>query len=339
MSTTIATLPQRLKGLSDDHGACGAEIASGGQAVVFALDRRDRVYKCFKKAPHSVEEQRELSARLRLLVGFGRRVFVERREALSTSPESSFCWPLDLVEGAGAPLGLVMPRASDDFFAANCTDLTFDHLYLWRATPQPASVRIPMLISVLRSFAAFQRSGLVHGDIQPKNILWSRSRVGRILILDVDGVHREGDPYYGYVQTSEWEDPRVKTGQIPGHDMASDRFALLLLVARGLLGSRFAPGPSGAYDPIADDLVPRNISDTINVALRNPLDANARAQPLDVAMALERAYFPLGQRNCRALALADVVLARRRRAERRSGSLGPPYTSISNALKAGGLCH
>jgi hypothetical protein len=336
---TTTTNTRDLRGLHGSYGPKLGQLASGGQAVIHRLDDPSLVYKQFKRPPRRSVERDELSSRLRLLVGFGRRVFVERGEQVGESPESSFCWPIDVVETSGVVDGIVMPTAPIDFFDSSGKGLTIDRLYLWRATPQPASVRIRVLVSVLHSFGGFHAPKLIHGDIQPKNILWSKTRPGRILILDIDGVHREGDPYFGYVQTGEWNDPRVAAGTIPGHDLASDRYALCLLAARVLLGSRFPTDVAGRHEKIESPWLPDPVAHAINDALQNPLDAARRVNADELATLLQYHFFPSGRPDVAALAKADVLLASRRRTERRSGTIGPPYTHISNALKAGELCN
>lgn len=260
---------------------------------------------------------------------------MRNRGAPGETPATSFCWPIDVVETNGSPAGILLPRATQEFFRDARKLRTLEFLYLYRTDPPDTYQRVCVLLAVLKAFAVLANKKLIHGDVAPKNIVWSISPSPRVFVLDVDGVHREGGPYSDHVVTPDWEDPRVVSSTIVGHDLSSDWYALALLVLRTLLCSRFVV--QAGKPPTKGELAQYLPSPF--VAALHPIlgteTAHLRPSPQDWIRLIVNHFFPNNVPNRQAFAAADVAVARRRRWERRSGYLGPPFSELSAALTRG----
>ncbi len=326
----------KLRGLFDNWVISQHQIASGGQAVLFDVPGTSFVYKRFKRPPTRSDEVTDLRGRLRELASTGQKVFVHHGSAPGQDVVSSFCWPVDVIEERQVPVGIVMPRASAEFFLEGGDKLrTFEFLYLYRTHPPCSLERAHVLLCVLRAFDYLGEMHLVHGDVAPKNIVWTLRPQPRVFVLDVDGMHKEGARYWHHVQTPEWEDPRVAAGLVDGHDLRSDWYALALLVLRSMLCSRYAVTAEARPARVAIEppgALPATLASSLERVLTKRLDAAARPRPEQWASLLLGHFFPAGRADLDAVAKADVAVAQRRRWERRMGQLGPPSSDLSEVL-------
>jgi hypothetical protein len=334
-----------LRGRYGNYTVDDAQLDSGGQATVFRVAERlpsgeALLYKRFDKVPSRHNELAEFSHRIDLLVDVGHTVFAKHGLTVGTTPASSFSWPVDAVRNSYSPLGVILPRAPVRFLRSGSSKAhTMEYLYLYRTQPPPAFVRVLVLVRLCRAMEYLTSNDLVHGDIAPRNIMWTADPDPEVFILDTDGIHRSDARYYGHVSTDQWEDPRVELGLIQGHDMRSDWFALALFIYRCLLGTnsripaigRDWPGPK------IDPLIPARIGQSLHRVLVGRDREDLRLAPADWTSLLIEAFFGGGRANTTSIAAIDVALARRRRSERRSGVLGPPFNSLAECLRVTGI--
>jgi hypothetical protein len=326
----------KLRGLYSNYIVSTNPMASGGQAVLFDIPGTPLLYKQFKGRSRADQGVQDLQSRLRELCAIGHSVFVQRRRQPGDADPSSFCWPVDVIQQGGVPVGIVLPKATAPFYRDGSSRLrTLEFLYLYRTDPPNSYIRVRALLGALRAFAFLGQMQLVHGDVAPKNIVWASDPSPRVFVLDVDGVHRDGAPYWDHVQTPEWTDPRVLNGTIVGHDLKSDWYAMALLVLRTLLCSRFLL-PTTSSPDLAElgAYLPNELSAALAKALGQP-DPLRRPSPQEWSKLLSNHFFPSGKPNGAAFAAIDVGVARRRRWERRSGYLGPPFVELGRVLREG----
>lgn len=336
MTTTISQSSTKVRGLYRNWQVSEMSVASGGQATLYDIPDTEFIYKKFRGGPKNHEQWADLRDRLRELSAFGHRVFVKENQVIGDSDASSFSWPVDVIETDKVPVGVVMPKATTQFYREGSSGLrTLEYLYLYRCNPPDSRMRVAVLIRVLRAFHLLADMQMVHGDLAPKNIVWALRPGPSVLVLDVDGLHKNGAPYWEYVQTNEWEDPRVGSKSIPGHDLHSDWYALSLLIMRVLLCARLivrtgAQARRKEAPPL--QLLPNLIAARLETVFSDPLSALARPSPREWAAVLSKCFFPSNKPNVEAFVRLDLAVAQWRRFERRSGNLGPPFADIRPLL-------
>ncbi|WP_405948699.1 hypothetical protein OG588_21390 [Streptomyces prunicolor] len=282
----------------------------GGQGLLYHCTDQDGVKRVFKeyKTPESVSSEVH---RLHQLAHLGQDA-VHRAEngsnpaahgGLATTAESSINWPIDVIHGRnGAVEAVILPLIPQTFMFTNSdgkvAPLTLDFLYLARAEPPPppAQVRLGVLLRVCDIFKQLEDLKLTHGDLAAKNLVW-REHDTHAYLIDCDGLTPWSTPATHGVATQEWTDPRRIAGVIPAHDRFSDRFALALVLYRGLFlnpgGPRWPQGhqrgqwikPSqfpGRLDPALRQLFSR--------ALDDPFATNTRPSAAEWHRALHTAF-------------------------------------------------
>jgi hypothetical protein len=331
MTKSAAPATTKLRGLYHNWVVGEVSVASGGQATLYDIPGTPYIYKRFKKAPRHQEQLADLTARLRELAAFGYKTFVREEVSIGATAAASFSWPVDVIEEDRVPVGVVMPKAGSPFYRDARSLRTLEYLYLYRCHPPDALTRVAVLIRILRAFDLLASMQLVHGDLAPKNIVWSADPRPAALVLDVDGLHKHGADYWDYVQTFEWEDPRVSAKSIPGHDLYSDWYAISLLVMRVLLCARLisrvgADARKRDHPPL--QLLPDPVAAPLERLFIKHLDVTLRPSPRQWATVLSTCFFPNNKPSVEALIKVDLAVAQWRRLERRSGNLGPPFTDI-----------
>lgn len=268
----------------------------GGQGLLYHCTDEDGVERVFKeyKTPESASSEVH---RLHQLAHLGWDA-VHRAEngnnpaaggGLATTAESSINWPIDVIHGRnGAVEAVILPLIPQSFMFTdsdgNRATRTLDFLYLARAEPPPpqARVRLGVLLRVCDIFKQLEDLKLTHGDLAAKNLVW-REQDTHAYLIDCDGLTSWSTPATHGVATQEWTDPRRIAGVIPAHDRFSDRFALALVLYRGLFlnpgGPRWPQGhqrgqwikPSqfpGRLDPALRQLFSRALDDPFSTSTR-----------------------------------------------------------------------
>ncbi|WP_345470854.1 hypothetical protein [Actinoallomurus oryzae] len=160
------------------------------------------------------------------------------------TPDTSINFPIDVLVGGQAVVGVILPFIPRPFLYDNGRPRTFDHLCAAPADPPPAAFRVEALIRVCEILAVLEGAGLVHGDISPENLLWRPDRPHAYLI-GCDGLRPVGSAATRGAGTQGFADPRWITGRIGAHDEYGDRYGLAVLMYRGLLLAPDAPALVG----------------------------------------------------------------------------------------------
>ena len=279
------------------HGAYRvdeAELSKGGVGSIHRTDDPELVYKHYfepQKAPRQDHLER--------LIAVGRDVLVSQGKKPGDTPESSVNWPIDVIPAVGGGVqGVVLPIIPGELFNADLGNVrTLEFLVMKRARPPQATGRLALLLRMAEILAFVDARGLVHGDVNGKNLAWAISPKPVMYLIDCDGMVPQSPRPTSGVQALGWADPRVLDRVIPAHDHLSDRYALALAMYRGLLltpgkldtkvGGRWPePGriPDGFPDELAA-LLRRGLS---------ALDGEGRPAPQEWVSALMAAYVPQG---------------------------------------------
>src|SRR5262249_44535967 len=130
-------------------------------------------------------------AHLDRLIQVGRAVLIDQRRKPGDAPESSINWPLDVVVDArGNVTGAVLPIIPRDLFheVAGVGIRTLDHLVMARSDPPSAKFRVALLLRMAEILSFVNTSGLVHGDVNAKNLAWTVTPRPVMYLIDCDGM-------------------------------------------------------------------------------------------------------------------------------------------------------
>ncbi|MBY9075963.1 hypothetical protein K1X13_14105 [Nocardioides sp. WL0053] len=179
-------------------------------------------------------------------------------------------WPNEVVVDGPSTVGFLMRRVPDEFFVQisgrrHPAELSF---LAAQSSPLWGDLRLPTLperLAILHNLAgavqALHQRGVVLGDISFANILWSARGAGRMMLIDCDGMCKQGArPVLPQAETIDWNDPLASPGA--GTDMDRDRYKLALAVIRVLTKSldarpgadRVEPAPTGVSDRLASSV-------------------------------------------------------------------------------------
>ena len=270
-------------------------LSKGGVGSIHRTDDPGLVYKNYFDPQKTPSKEH-----LKKLVAVGRDVLFRQDKKPGDTPESSVNWPVDIVPATQAGVrGVVLPIIPPELFNADHGNVrTLDFLVMKRARPPPATGRVALLIRMAEILAFVDAKGLVHGDVNGKNLAWTTDPKIIMYLIDCDGMlPRSPRPTAG-VQAMGWADPRVLDRLIPAHDHLSDRYALALAMYRGLL---LTPGKLDARTSEGKWPEPGKIPDgfpaELGMLLRRglaALDGEKRPAPQEWADALVAAYVPNG---------------------------------------------
>jgi len=296
-----------------DHGSytvVGKSISQGGVGAIYRTSDPRWVYKQYHspdKAPPADKMER--------LVKVGREVLFTQGLEIGAQPESSINWPVDIVRAPDRKIvGCVLPAIPDRFFHPTLgTVNTLDFLVMLRANPPSARFRMIVLMRMAEILAFVHAKGLVHGDVNPKNVAWTVDPEPAAYLIDCDGMVPQNPPPKVGVGAPNWTDPRVKDRIVPAHDQYSDWYCLALAFYRGLLlipgslGKDEQTGVWSAPSQIPADLNPR-VAALMRRGLNNPLNPADRPQPAEWARAMFEVYVVGGKYDDAALAKLDKTL-------------------------------
>jgi hypothetical protein len=287
-----------------------AELSRGGVGSIHRTDDPGFVYKKYfspAKAPSP--------AALDNLVQVGRDVLVVQGKGPGDTPESSVNWPVDVVPGPGSAVrGVLLPTIPPELFNEHGTVRTLDFLVMKRANPPRAKARLALLLRMAEILAFVDSRGLVHGDVNSRNLAWSLQPAPVMYLIDCDGMLPQDPPPRRGVGAPGWMDPRLLDKRIPAHDHRSDWYCLALAMYRGLLltpgrlDARLPDGSWPAPSQVSTALAPA-VADLIRRGLTDPLRAEDRPTPREWADALVAAYVPGGRFDDAAIARLDKATA------------------------------
>ncbi|BEK97366.1 hypothetical protein [Nocardia seriolae] len=281
----------------------------GGQSLLYRCHQPDGRVRVYKKYNTPVTDKADIAA-LRDIVKRGKRIqaAAEHNGTVATAAESSVNWPIDIVYEGKAVVGVVLPMIPPEFIGEHGKPLSLDFLYVPEAGPPETKDRIGVLIRACEIMILLESEGLVHGDISMRNIVWNRSSPHAYLI-DCDGIRPAAGVFSHGVGTPGWLDPRWVDQCIAAHDRYSDRFGIAVMIYRGLLLNRGAPGlvngqwqqPSG----VPDDLAPE-LKTLFERAFHDPFETDGRPTASEWRDALKSAFMTADGTAYRKAALAVV---------------------------------
>jgi hypothetical protein len=267
------------------------QISKGGVGSIHRTTDPRWVYKQYFELTKAPSGQQ-----LRQLTDIGRGVLIRDGLAPGHTPESSVNWPLDACSDTrGQVQGVILPAIPQTLFNEFYKPRTLDFLVLARGNPPRAKGRIALLLRMAEIMDFVNSRGLVHGDINGKNLAWCLSPAPVMYLIDCDGMVPQQPPPAVGVEAVGWRDPRLLDQVISAHDKYSDWYALALAMYRGLLltpgniGERRPDGSWPKPQAIPDDLDPA-IADLLTRALADPLNAEARPRPRDWVQGLVSAF-------------------------------------------------
>lgn len=306
------TLPTQklVHGLHGAYSVAGDAISKGGVGRIYRTTDPKWVYKEYlspDKAPPS--------DRLQRLVQVGREVLIQQGHPIGSTPESSINWPVDIVRAPDGRLsGCVLPAIPQKYFHPTLGGVnTLDFLIMRRSSPPPAQSRLVVLLRLAEILAFVHAKGLVHGDVNAKNVAWTLDPQPAAYLIDCDGMVPQDPPPTTGVAAPYWTDPRIVDKVVPAHDQYSDWYCLALAFYRGLLliqggslgkqnGSWSAPGQ------IPNDLDPR-VAALMRRGLTDPLDPSRRPEPSEWVRTLIEVYVPNNQYDTKAITSLDKAIA------------------------------
>lgn len=298
---------ERIDGEHGSYTVVPAVLSKGGVGSIHRTGDPRWVFKRYLR-PDKAPDLRDL----RPLVEIGREVLVKQEAEPGQTPESSVNWPVDMALGRdGSVTGVVLPAIPAALFNEFGKPRGLEFLVMARAHPPAAKGRVALLLRMAEILAFVNARGLVHGDVNGKNLAWTVSPSPVMYLIDCDGMVPQYPPPTVGVQSMGWTDPRVLDGVVPAHDHYSDWYALALAMYRGLL---LTPGKLDtktdgkwrAPSQIPDTVSPR-IAYLLHRGLDDPLDAQRRPSPGEWANALVEEYLPAGRFRDSSLAVLDKI--------------------------------
>ena len=319
-----------VRGVDSTYRISDDAISKGGVGSIHRTDDPGFVYKQYfdpDKAPRRDH--------LEKLVVVGRDVLLRQGKQPGDTPESSVNWPIDIVPAtSGSVRGVVLPIIPSTLFNANHGNVrTLDFLVMARAKPPQAEGRVALLMRMAEILEFIHTRGLIHGDVNGKNLAWAVNPMPIMYLIDCDGMVPQSPRPESGVQAMGWADPRVLDRQIPAHDQFSDWYALALAMYRGLLltpgkldkkttdGRWSEPGkiPAAFPAPLAT-LLRRGLS---------ALDGGVRPAPKEWVDALVSTYLPGGKFARGALEELDELSGTTKPAQQSPNSAFHPIPPLS----------
>lgn len=160
-------------------------------------------------------------------------------------------WPIDMVEEAGEPRGVVMPLIPPDFFTRIRTtsgsrrDLVFDLSWLSAKESQArangidrsgftdVATRLALLAQLVYAVGRLHRHGAVYGDLSLKNVALA-VRPPRVKLLDCDAAAALADRSRVQLHSPFFEPPENASGAQKLQDELTDIYKLGICIIRGL---------------------------------------------------------------------------------------------------------
>jgi hypothetical protein len=301
-----------IYGEYDEYRVDENAMSKGGVGSIHATTDSRWVYKRYTspvKAP-----SRENLARL---VDVGREVLIRQHLKPGDTPESSVNWPVDIQVGpSGEVFGVILPRIPAPLFNEYGDVRGLEFLVMKRADPPRADGRAALLIRMAEVLAFVDARGLVHGDVNGKNLAWTTNPTPIMYLIDCDGMVPQVPPPQHGVQALGWTDPRLLEGIVRAHDHYSDWYALALAMYRGLAlvpGKLDTKGPDGRWSSPSQipTALPKPVQELLLQALADPLNAAARPHPGEWVAALRDGFLTGDQFNTTALTALDAEIQRR----------------------------
>lgn len=189
-------------------------------------------------------------ARLDRLIEWRNNLSEEAREFL----DSRCAWPLVAVTEKGRTAGFLMRSAPDDFWvdmAGERHTLELQHL-IHTAGAKAFGIQLPgpeqrlaLVEKMADTLAFFEAHGIVYGDVNERNVLWTLETSPRVFIIDCDNAYLQGTSIgVAMPRNASWRDPDLPEGGHP--DLNSDRYTLAVFCYRVFYEGYLQPGVAKA---------------------------------------------------------------------------------------------
>lgn len=285
-----------VRGHYDQYTVESVPVSKGGMGSIHRTADPRWVYKQYFESAKAPSLQH-----LDRLIGIGRDVLIRDGRKPGETPESSVNWPVDVsVDPNEAVQGVILPAIPPSLFNEYNSVRGLEFLVMARANPPSAKGRVALLLRMAEILNFIDSRGLVHGDINGKNLAWAATPAPIMYLIDCDGMTPQDPPPDHGVQAMGWTDPRVIDHLIPAHDKYSDWYCLALAMYRGLLltsGKLDSKRPDGSWpEPgaIPGDLDP-GIAALLRRGLCDPLDPGGRPRPAEWVQGLITVFLDHGR--------------------------------------------
>ena len=285
-----------VRGRYDQYIVESVPASKGGVGSIHRTTDPRWVYKQYFESAKAPSLQH-----LDRLIGIGRDVLIRDGRKPGETPESSVNWPIDVsVDANEVVQGVILPAIPPSLFNEYDSVRGLEFLVMARANPPSAKGRVALLLRMAEILNFIDSRGLVHGDINGKNLAWAITPAPIMYLIDCDGMVPQDPPPDQGVQAMGWTDPRVIDHLIPAHDKYSDWYCLALAMYRGLLltsGKLDSKRPDGSWpepSAIPADLDP-GIAELLRRGLCDPLHPGARPRPADWVKGLINAFLDHGR--------------------------------------------
>ncbi|MGP4009191.1 hypothetical protein [Streptomyces sp. 4N124] len=207
----------------------------GGEGTVYRLLGTRLVFKRYH------DDVRIIPAAMQRLIDWPASLKVRDRRLL----DARAAWPRNQVLDGHRTVGVLLPLAPAHAYFLRSTDgkralRELQHLvHAERAVhagvaPICLQYRIKLMQDLIELLLLFEQHEIVHGDINGRNVVWSKPawRRGGVYLLDCDGCQLGDTPVMSVRRSApQWRDPdRPQSGP----DLDSDRYGLALVMARAL---------------------------------------------------------------------------------------------------------
>jgi hypothetical protein len=285
-----------VRGRYDQYTVESVPVSKGGVGSIHQTTDPRWVYKHYFESAKAPSLQH-----LDQLIGIGRDVLIRDGRRPGQTPESSVNWPVDVsVDVNDAVRGVILPAIPPSLYNEYDSVRGLEFLVMARANPPAAKGRVALLLRMAEILNFIDSRGLVHGDINGKNLAWAITPAPIMYLIDCDGMVPQDPPPDHGVQAMGWTDPRVIDHLIPAHDKYSDWYCLALAMYRGLLltsgklDSKRTDGSWPEPKAIPADLDP-GIATLLRRGLGDPLDPTVRPRPAEWVKGLVSVFLDHGR--------------------------------------------
>jgi len=285
-----------VRGRYDQYTVESVPVSKGGVGSIHQTTDPRWVYKHYFESAKAPSLQH-----LDQLIGIGRDVLIRDGRRPGQTPESSVNWPVDVsVDVNEAVRGVILPAIPPSLYNEYDSVRGLEFLVMARANPPAAKGRVALLLRMAEILNFIDSRGLVHGDINGKNLAWAITPAPIMYLIDCDGMVPQDPPPDHGVQAMGWTDPRVIDHLIPAHDKYSDWYCLALAMYRGLLltsgklDSKRTDGSWPEPKAIPADLDP-GIATLLRRGLGDPLDPTVRPRPAEWVKGLVSVFLDHGR--------------------------------------------
>lgn len=285
-----------VRGRYDQYTVESVPVSKGGVGSIHRTTDPRWVYKHYFESAKTPSLQH-----LDQLIGIGRDVLIRDGRRPGQTPESSVNWPVDVsVDVNDAVRGVILPAIPPSLYNEYDSVRGLEFLVMARANPPAAKGRVALLLRMAEILNFIDSRGLVHGDINGKNLAWAITPAPIMYLIDCDGMVPQDPPPDHGVQAMGWTDPRVIDHLIPAHDKYSDWYCLALAMYRGLLltsgklDSKRTDGSWPEPKAIPADLDP-GIATLLRRGLGDPLDPTVRPRPAEWVKGLVSVFLDHGR--------------------------------------------